>query len=107
MRHRQGASVDCPYTWSDAAGAEAEARTARRLGFTAKSAALPAHIAIINRVLTPDADEIGPARAVIVAFEAARATGTDRAEVDGSLVELPTYLAAKRLLARARALGVA
>jgi citrate lyase subunit beta/citryl-CoA lyase len=99
-------SVDCPYTRSDAAGAEAEARTARRLGYTAKSAALPAQIAIINRVFTPDAEEIGQARAVIAAFEAARAAGTDRAEVGGSLVEMPTYRSAKRLLDRAHVLGV-
>ena len=98
-------SVDCPYTYADAAGAEAETETARGLGFTAKSAALPAHIAIINRVFTPDDGAIDQARAVIAAFEAARRAGNDRAEVAGSLVEKPAYHAAGRLLTRARMLG--
>lgn len=44
---------------------------------------------------------------MVEAFEAARATGRDRVEVDGNLVEVPTYLNAKRLLDRAAAFGVA
>jgi citrate lyase subunit beta/citryl-CoA lyase len=40
----------------------------------------------------------------VAAFEAARAAGEARVELDGSLVEMPTYSNAKRLLARADAL---
>lgn len=98
-------AVDCPYTWQDAAGVERDTLWARRLGYKAKSAVAPAHAAIINRVLTPTADEVARARAVVQAFEAAQARGAGRVEVDGSLVEVPIYLTAKRLLARAEALG--
>jgi citrate lyase subunit beta / citryl-CoA lyase len=99
-------SVDCPYTFADAAGCEADARAARALGYIAKSAVNPAHVAVINRVMTPSADEIRHAAAMIQAFEAARARGEDRIEVEGLIVEVPTYLSAQRLLARARALGL-
>jgi len=65
----------------------------------------PEHVAIINRVLTPSNDEIARARAIVRAFDNARARGESSVEVDGSLVEMPTWLNATRLLARARDLG--
>ncbi len=100
-------SIDCPYTWTDAAGLEAETRHARRLGYTAKSAVEAEHIAVINRVLTPSAEEVARARRIVTAFEAAREAGEARVEVDGAMIEVPIYMNARRLLERATALGVA
>jgi citrate lyase subunit beta/citryl-CoA lyase len=98
-------AVDAPYTFADDAGCEAEARFARRLGYRSKSCVAPAHAALINRVLTPSKDEIARAERLIAAFEAARSRGAERADVDGNLVEVPSYLNAKRLVARAAALA--
>lgn len=86
-------------------GVERDTRWARRLGYKAKSAVAPEHAAIINRVLTPSEEENARARGVIAAFEAARQRGEARTQVGGSLVEVPAYLSAQRLLARARDLG--
>jgi citrate lyase subunit beta / citryl-CoA lyase len=97
-------AVDAPYTFADGEGCEAETRFVRRLGYRAKSCVSPAHAAIINRVLTPSSEEIARARRIIAAFETARERGDDRADVDGNLVEVPTYMNARRLLARAEAL---
>ena len=97
-------AVDCPYTWSDATGVERDTRWARRLGYTAKSGVDLAHAAIINRVLTPSVAELDRASRIVTTFEAARGRGEARVEVDGSLIEVPTYLTAKRLLARGEAL---
>ena len=97
-------AVDCPYTFSDAEGVERETRWARRLGYVAKSLVDPAHAAIINRVLTPDENEVRRAREIVSAFEAARERGGGRVELDGALVEVPAYSNAKRLIARAEAL---
>ncbi len=97
-------SIDCPYTWADEAGCEADTLKARRLGYRAKSTVVAAHAAVINRVLTPQPEAVARAGAIVAAFEAARERGEGRALVDGSLVELPIYLNAKRLLARARAI---
>jgi citrate lyase subunit beta/citryl-CoA lyase len=99
-------SVDCPYTFADIAGCEADARAARAMGYIAKSAVNPVHVAAINAVMTPSSQEVRQALAMVKAFEAARAKGLDRVEVDGLIVEMPSYLSAQRLLARARALGV-
>lgn len=93
-------AVDCPYTFSDADGVARETRWARRLGYKAKSTVDPLHPAIINEVMTPNAQELTRAGTIVAAFEAARQRGDARVEVDGALVEVPTYTTAKRLLAR-------
>jgi citrate lyase subunit beta/citryl-CoA lyase len=100
-------AVDCPYTWSDAQGAEAETRWARRLGYKAKSAVSHAHAAIINDVLTPSREEVARAHRIVETFEAAQARGEGRVELDGALLEVPIYTNAKRLIARAQALAAA
>jgi citrate lyase subunit beta/citryl-CoA lyase len=98
-------AVDCPYTFSDAEGVERETRYARRLGYVAKSLVDPAHAAIVNGVLTPGEDDLCRAREIVSVFEAARERGAGRVELDGALVEMPAYANAKRLIARAEALG--
>ena len=100
-------AVDCPWTFADAQGCGEDALWARRLGYVAKTAVDPAHIAEVNRVMTPSTEEIAAARRMVTAFEAARAMGQDRARAEGLLVEVPSYTSALRLLERARALGVA
>ena len=90
-------AIDCPYTFSDRQGALADARYARQLGYRMKSLVDPAHARAINRVLSPD---LARARRIVAAFEKARAKGKERARVDGLLVEVPVYAAAKRLLER-------
>lgn len=97
-------AIDCPYTWSDAEGVMRDTRFARRLGYGAKSLVDSAHAAIVNGVLTPSQEELQRARDIVAAFEAARAAGRSRAELDGSLIEVPTYSNAKRLIARGEAL---
>ena len=97
-------AVDCPYTWSDGEGVERDARWARRLGYVAKSLVEPAHAAIINGVMAPGDGDIRQARDIVAAFEAARAAGEARVEVNGSLIELPNYTTAQRLLARSEAM---
>jgi citrate lyase beta subunit len=52
----------------------------------------------INRVFAPQPAEIARARRIVAAFEKARAAGRERATVDGALIEVPIYAAAKRLL---------
>ena len=91
-------AIDCPYTFNDVKGAVAEARHAKRLGYRMKSLVDPAHARAINAVLSPSKAELAKAKRIVAAFEKARAAGKDRAKVDGALVEVPIYTAAKRLL---------
>ena len=91
-------AIDCPYTFSDVKGALADAKTAKRLGYRMKSLVDPSHARAINAVFTPSRSEIARARKIVAAFEKARAAGKERARVDGALIEVPIYAAAKRLL---------
>lgn len=92
-------AIDCPYTFSDAAGAEAETRHARRLGYGAKSTVDVSHAGLINDLLTPSAADVDRARRIVAEFERAHAAG-ERAQVDGNHLEVPIYTNAKRLLDR-------
>ncbi len=98
-------AVDCPYTWVDGEGAERDTRWARRLGYKAKSCVAHSHAGVINRALTPSDDEVAQARRIVSTFEDAQARGEGRVELDGSLIETPTYTTAKRVLQRADALS--
>jgi citrate lyase subunit beta/citryl-CoA lyase len=88
-------AIDCPYTFSDAKGAAADARHARRLGYRMKALVDPTHAAAINKALTPD---FARAAKIVAAFEKARAQGRERANLGGLLIEVPVYAAAKRIL---------
>ncbi len=98
-------SIDAPYTWRDSAGLVADTEHARRLGYRAKSLVVAEHARLINRVLTPSDEAVVQARRIIAAFEQARGSGLGGVELDGSMVELPIYLNARRLVARAEALA--
>jgi len=91
-------AIDCPYTFSDVAGAVRDARYAKRLGYRMKSLVLPAHATAINTVFSVSESELKKAKHLVQAFEAARKAGKSRAKVDGKMVEVPIYAAAKRLL---------
>jgi citrate lyase subunit beta/citryl-CoA lyase len=94
-------AIDAPYTFSDVKGAGADARYAKKLGYRMKSLVDPAHARPLNAVFTPSLKEVGKAQRLVEAFEKARAAGRERARVDGALIEVPIYAAAKRLLGSA------
>jgi len=91
-------AIDCPYTFSDAKGAVADARYAKRLGYRMKSLVQPSHARAINKVFALGKAERAHALRILKAFERARAKGKDRAKVGGALIEVPAYAAARRLL---------
>ena len=91
-------AIDAPYTFSDVKGAVADARNAKRLGYRMKSLVDPSHARPVNAVFTASAAELARAHKIVRAFEAARAAGRERERVDGALIEVPIYAAAKRLL---------
>ena len=94
-------AIDCPYTFSDAKGAAADARYAKRLGYRMKSLVTPLHASALNEVFSVSERELKNAEKIVQAFDRARNSGNERAKVDGKLVEVPIYSAAKRLLSSA------
>lgn len=93
-------AIDCPYTYGDSSHLEADIGFGRTLGYKAKCVVNTEQVGTINRLMTPSTEEVAKARRTVAAFDDARANGKDRAEVDGLMVEVPTYKSALRLLAR-------
>ena len=91
-------AIDAPYTFSDRKGAVADAQWAKRMGYRMKSLVTPLHASALNDVFSVSGKERDHAERIVRAFEKARKAGGDRAKVDGKLVEVPIYAAAKRLL---------
>ncbi|MGY6237562.1 HpcH/HpaI aldolase/citrate lyase family protein [Burkholderia ambifaria] len=104
-------AIDCPYSYADNEGAERDMHVSRGLGYQAKAIVNAQFVPVVNRVLTPTSDEVALARRVIDAFDTARRESGGRrvaaAVVDGFLAEVPDYLAAHRLIARATQFGIA
>jgi citrate lyase subunit beta / citryl-CoA lyase len=87
------------------AGLRRECEAARRDGFAGKMAIHPAQVATINDVFTPKPEAIARARAIIAAFAAVPGAGV--VAIDGVMYDRPHVAKAERLLARAKAAGVA
>jgi citrate lyase subunit beta / citryl-CoA lyase len=87
------------------AGLRRECEEARRDGFQGKMAIHPAQVATINDVFTPKPEAIARAKAVIAAFEGQPGAGV--VGIGGVMYDRPHLTKALRLLARAKAAGVA
>ncbi len=85
----------------DEDGLEAEARLARSLGFRGKPCIHPAQVDVVNRVFTPDAEEIERARAVVDAYDAAVAAGRGAIALEGQMIDVPVVERARGILAQA------
>jgi citrate lyase subunit beta/citryl-CoA lyase/(S)-citramalyl-CoA lyase len=90
--------------YRDLAEVERQARLAKRLGFTGKTAIHPSNIAAINDAFSPTAAEVDEARAIVAAYEAARGGVTTW---KGKLVEEPIVKRMLRLLDLHEAAGAA
>jgi citrate lyase subunit beta / citryl-CoA lyase len=102
----QVAPIDTVYVdFRNDEGLRREAEEARRDGFTGKMAIHPGQVAAINEVFTPSAPAIAHAQAVIAAFAAAPGTGV--IGIGGVMYDRPHLARAERLLAQARAAGLA
>lgn len=75
-------------------------RSWRDTGYTACIAVSPAHLALINELMSPSQAEVTAARSICAAYDAAVAEGLPAAVVDGKVVTLPDYRIAARLVAR-------
>jgi citrate lyase subunit beta/citryl-CoA lyase len=87
----------------DEAGLREQATFARSLGFFGKSAIHPRQLPILHQVFTPSEQELGWAREVVAAFEAAG--GAALQLPGGEFVDLPVAQRARRLLELAATRG--
>ncbi len=99
-------AIDTVYVdFRNDAGLRQECEEAHRDGFTAKMAIHPGQVATINDAFTPRPDAIARAQAIVAAFAAVPGAGV--VGIDGVMFDRPHLTKAERLLARAKAAGVA
>jgi len=99
-------AVDSIYAnYRDLDGLRAECMDAKRDGFLAKLAIHPAQVPVINAVFTPSPEAVKKAKAIVDAFAAAPNAGV--IGVEGEMLDRPHLIRAERLLAQAKAAGVA
>lgn len=89
----------------DAEGFEASCRQGVELGFDGKSLIHPSMIEAANRVFAPSLGEIAHARAIVAAWEQARADGLGVARIGAAMVEQLHVDEANRMLALADAIA--
>jgi citrate lyase subunit beta / citryl-CoA lyase len=98
-------AIDAPYmTLGDAEGLERNVRRSRDLGFDGKSAIHPAQIPLIHACFAPSPQEVRWAKSVVGALSDTNGeqTAPGAALLNGSLVEAPHLLRARRTLELAR-----
>jgi len=84
-------------------GLEKSCAEARRDGFSGKLAIHPAQVEVINQAFTPSTQEIERARRIVALFEANPGAGT--LALDGSMLDLPHLVQAKKILSMAEGEG--
>ena len=87
--------------YNDLDGIEKSAHEARMFGFDGASCVHPAVVPILNRAFSPSPAEIEHARALIAAFEAAKADGRGAFAFEGRMVDEPVVARARALIERA------
>jgi citrate lyase subunit beta / citryl-CoA lyase len=80
----------------DEEGLRADSRRARSEGFSGRLAIHPGQVKAINESFNPSEEEVGFARRVVEAFEAAPGAGT--VGLDGKMLDIPHLKAARRTL---------
>ena len=85
-------------------GLQADAIRAKQLGFQGKLCIHPNQIEVVNRVFSPQPEEVRQALKIIEAFEKAEAAGQGAIQVDGKFVDHPVVVRARRVLQIATAL---
>jgi citrate lyase beta subunit len=83
----------------DPAGFEAEAASARALGFLGKSCIHPRQVALANAAFAPTEAELERARRIVAAAADAEAAGRGAFTVDGRMIDPPYLRRAQALLA--------
>jgi citrate lyase subunit beta/citryl-CoA lyase len=78
-----------------------DARQARAFGYLGALCIHPVQVELLNEAISPTADEIAQAQAVVAALEQGQRDGTAAVKIGGRMIDTPMGERARRLLARA------
>jgi citrate lyase subunit beta/citryl-CoA lyase len=90
----------------DLDGLIADAQRNRQLGFSGMLLIHPSHVAPVNQIFTPSAEELAYYKGLLEAMKAAEAQGTAAVTYQGAMVDIAMVRTAEQILEFARAVGV-
>lgn len=79
-----------------------DAASGQDLGYTGKTCLTPGQVKLANTAFTPSADEVGTARRLIDAYEAAMRSGVGTIDFEGKMIDIPLLERAKATLGKAK-----
>ena len=97
-------AIDTPVQdYTDLQHLEEDCRFALSLGYRGKYCIHPSQVEVVNHVFAPSPEEIEEARKVIQAYEEGEAQGLGAVGLEGTAIDWPIYVRARRLLEWAEA----
>ena len=107
----RAAGIEYPLvaSWFDVGdldGLIADAQRNRQLGFSGMLLIHPSHIAPVNQIFTPSAEELAYYKGLLEAMKAAEMQGTAAVTYQGTMVDIAMARTAEQMLEFARAVGV-
>jgi citrate lyase subunit beta / citryl-CoA lyase len=107
----RAAGIEYPLvaSWFDVGdldGLIADAQRNRQLGFSGMLLIHPSHVAPVNQIFTPSAEELAYYKGLLEAMKAAEAQGTAAVTYQGAMVDIAMARTAEQMLEFARAVGV-
>ena len=100
-------AIDTPFTdVTDGEGLEADAQTARSLGFSGKAVIHPNQIEAVHRTFSPTPEQIRWARRVITAAAIPANQKKGAFGLDGKMIDKPVIQRARRLIQKAALCGL-
>ena len=98
---------DTPFTdVHDDEGIYTDAKKAKSLGFTGKSAISPRHVGAINEVFSPSLQDIEYAYEVMEAIRIGKEQGKGAVSLRGKMIDAPIVARAMQTIEAAEALGL-
>jgi citrate lyase subunit beta/citryl-CoA lyase len=94
------------YEVGDLDGLLADAQRNRQLGYSGMLLIHPSHIAPVNQIFTPTAEELAYYKGLLAAMEVAERQGTGAVTYQGAMVDIAMVKTAQQVLEFARAVGV-
>lgn len=100
-------AYDTPYTdLLDEEGLINDAQYARSIGFSGKAAISPSHIGVINKIFSPNDDEIKNALEIINAVTSPDNEGYGVIKLNGKMIDKPVIQRAVQIIENAKELGI-
>lgn len=99
--------IDSPFTdIKDVEGLVADTSRVKALGMTGKTCIHPSQISSINKIFTPQPEDVTYARKVVAALKKSKQEGKGACSLDGKMIDNPIAERAEKIIKKAEMIGI-